>query len=80
MNNTRQQQVNASRLPKFPRETKSFCRSKNDVQLELFPQPQPFLQHGTESDNKHFLTNIRKYNSAFQMTGFGCNEVTILAL
>ena len=93
MNNTRRQQVSASRLPslmainyqpatfynttdigtlsvecshcgalKFPGETESFCCSKGNVQLEPFPQPQPFLQHlyeGTDSDSKHFLTNIR---------------------
>ena len=48
--------------------------------MEPFPQPQPFLQHlyeGIDSDSKHFLANIRKYNSAFQMTSFGCNEMTM---
>ena len=30
-----------------------------------------------DSDGKHFLTNIHKYNSAFQMTSFGCNEVSV---
>jgi len=50
------------------------------VQLESFPYPQPFLQHlfeGEDSDGVHFLSNIRKYNSVFQMTSFGCNEVTM---
>jgi len=28
-------------------------------------------------EGKHFLANIRKYNGAFQMTSFGCNEITI---
>ena len=65
---------------KFPQETESFCCPKGNVQLEPFPQPHPFLQHlyeGTGSNSKHFLTNIRKYNSAFQMTSFGCNEITM---
>ena len=63
---------------KFPGETESLCCSKGNVQLEPFPQPQPFLLHlyeGTGSDGKHFLNNIRKYNCAFQMTSFGCNEI-----
>ena len=65
---------------KFSKETDGFCCSKGNVKLDAFPQPQPFLQHlyeGTDSDSKHFLSNIRKYNCAFQMTSFGCNEVTM---
>ena len=56
------------------------CCSKGKVQLEEFPQPQPFLKHlyeGVDSNGKHFLANIRKYNSAFQMNSFGCNEVSM---
>ena len=48
--------------------------------LDAFPQPQPFLQHlykGIDSDGKHFLSNIRKYNCAFQMTSFGCHEINM---
>ena len=48
---------------KFPGETESFCCCKGNVQLEPFPQPQPFLQHlyeGIDSDGKHFLTNVRQ--------------------
>ena len=65
---------------KFPQETKSLCCLKGNVQLEAFPQPQSFLRHlyeGTNTAGKHFLTSIRKYNSAFQMTSFGCNEITM---
>ena len=65
---------------KFEKETDSLCCSKGKVQLDVFPQPQPFLQHlyeGVDSNGKHFLANIRKYNSAFQMTSFGCNEVSM---
>ena len=65
---------------KFPMETASLCCSKGNVKLDAYPQPQPFLQHlyeGTNSDGKHFLANIRKYNCAFQMTSFGCNEITM---
>ena len=65
---------------KFSKETEGFCCLKGNVKLDAFPQPQPYLQHlyeGTDSGGKHFLSNIRKYNSAFQMTSFGCNEITM---
>ena len=62
---------------KFEKETDSLCCSKGKVQLDELPQPEPFLKHlyeGVDSNGKHFLANIRKYNSAFQMTSFGCND------
>ena len=65
---------------KFNKETEGLCCSKGKVKLDAFPQLQPFLQHlyeGTDSEGKHFLSNIRKYNCAFQMTSFGCNETTM---
>ena len=65
---------------KFDKETDGLCCSKGKVQLDQFPQPHPFLQHlyeGIDSNGKHFLGNIRKYNSVFQMTSFGCNEVSM---
>ena len=71
--------VNCGAL-KFEKETDSLCCSKGKVQLDEFPCPQPFLQHlyeGIDSNGKHFLANIRKYNSAFQMTSFGCNGVSM---
>ena len=63
---------------KFNKETDGLCCSKGNVKLDAFPQLQPFLQHlyeGTDNEGKHFLSNIRKYNCAFQMTSFGCNEI-----
>ena len=65
---------------KFPMETEALCCLKGNVQLDAFPQPPVFLQHlyeGLDSNGKHFLTNIRKYNCAFQMTSFGCSEITM---
>ena len=65
---------------KFDKETETFCCSKGNVQLEESPQLQPFLEHlyeGIDSSGKHFLTNIRKYNTVFQLTSFGCNEVSM---
>ena len=35
------------------------------------------LDEGTDSEGKHFLSNIWKYNCAFQMTSFGCYETTM---
>ena len=65
---------------KFDKETDGLCCSKGKVQLDQFPQLHPFLQHlyeGIDSNGKYFLGNIRKYNSVFQMTSFGCNEVSM---
>ena len=65
---------------KFDKETESFCCSKGNVWLDGFPQLQAFLKplyEDIDSNGKHFLTNIRKYNSVFQMTSFGCNEVSM---
>ena len=67
-------------VTKFPMETESLCCFKGNVQLYAFLQPPVFLQHlyeGVDSNGKHFLTNIRKYNCAFQMTSFGCSEITM---
>ena len=69
-----------SLLQRFSGEAKSLCCLKGNVQLEAFPQPQSFLKHlyeGADIEGKHYLANIRKYNSAFQMTSFGCNEITM---
>ena len=55
---------------KYEGETESLCCMKGNVQLESFPQ-------GVDNNGKNFLANIRRYNSAFQMTSFGCNEVTM---
>ena len=65
---------------KFEKETDLLCCSKGNVQLDEFPQVQTFLQHlyeGIDSNGKHFLANIRKYNCVFQMTSFGCHEVSM---
>ena len=44
--------------------------------LEPPPEPLESLMSGTTTRSKHFLENIRKYNSCFQMTSFGAsNEV-----
>ena len=41
---------------KIPEETDSFCCCKGNVQLELFPQPQPFLHNEIAMPGfNHFL-------------------------
>ena len=65
---------------KFDKETDRLCCSKGKVKLDQYPQPHRFLQHlyeGIDSNGKHFLANMRKYNCVFQMTSFGCNEVSM---
>jgi len=62
---------------KFPVETESLCSVKGNNQLEPCPRPQPFLEHLYEGIDSDGILNIRKYNSTFQMTSFGCNEITI---
>ena len=65
---------------KFPMETELLCCLTGNIQLDAFLQPPVSLQHlyeGVDSNGKHFLANVRKYNCAFQMTSFGCSEITM---
>jgi hypothetical protein len=53
------------------------CCSGGKVNLTaLQPPPEPLesLMSGTTPRSKHFLENIRKYNSCFQMTSFGATK------
>ena len=62
---------------KWPREVPGMCCSNGKVKLTpLRPPPEPLepLMSGTTSESKHFLENIRQYNSCFQMTSFGASE------
>ena len=55
------------------------CCSNGKIILHPLPKPPPELQNlynGQSEKSIHFLENVRKYNSAFQMTSFGCNEVS----
>ena len=63
---------------KFMGETKGMCCSGGKVILSLLKEPlQPLksLLQGNHSESKHYLQNIRKYNSCFQMTSFGADKV-----
>ncbi|XP_061394301.1 uncharacterized protein LOC133329850 [Musca vetustissima] len=63
---------------KYKHETQGMCCSNGKIVLpQLLPPPQPLLSlmTGSHLDSQHFLRNIRKYNSAFQMTSFGASNV-----
>lgn len=63
---------------KFKSETPGMCCASGKVKLPpLRPPPEPLLSllSGDSSESKHFLKNIRKYNSAFQMTSFGATKI-----
>ena len=48
------------------------------VVIDPLPQLPHYLQSlydGSDVNSKHFLANLRRYNCAFQMTSFGCNEI-----
>ena len=66
---------------KWSGETPSMCCSQRKIKLpELIDPPEALktLIRGKTSDSKHFLDNIRKYNSAFHMTSFGCTRLVHL--
>ena len=62
---------------KWSGEAPGMCCSSGMVKLPaLEPAPEPLesLMSGTTTRSKHFLENIRKYNSCFQMTSFGASN------
>jgi hypothetical protein len=59
---------------RFKSVSPGICCKNGKVKLcQLEPPPQELLAYtsGDTSESKHFLGNIRKYNSCFQMTSFG---------
>jgi hypothetical protein len=63
---------------KWSGETTGMCCSGGKVKLSQLnepPEPLRSLMTGNTPQSKHFLDNTRKYNSCFQMTSFGVNEV-----
>ncbi len=62
---------------KWPGETPGMCCTSGKVKLPPLSDPPPPLMDLMSVDtpeSKHFLTQIRKYNSAFQMTSFGAKR------
>jgi len=63
---------------RFRHETPGLCCASGKVKLpQLTPPPEPLasLLSGQDPRSKHFLENIQKYNSCFQMTSFGANII-----
>lgn len=63
---------------KFKSEPPGLCCSNGKVKLiQLVSPPEDLLRYtsGDTPESKHFLKNIRKYNSSFQMTSFGATSV-----
>ncbi|UYV83334.1 hypothetical protein LAZ67_23000610 [Cordylochernes scorpioides] len=52
-----------------------FCGKVKLPELHLPPEPLSTLISGATSQSKHFLRNIQKNNSCFQMTSFGATEI-----
>ena len=62
---------------KWVGEAPGMCCSNAKVNLPLITnisEPLKSLLLLENHDSKQFVNNIRKYNSAFQMTSFGCTE------
>ncbi|XP_053967848.1 uncharacterized protein LOC128869336, partial [Anastrepha ludens] len=63
---------------KFRNETPGMCCAGGKVKLpvlELPPEPLHSLVFGNSPTSKHFLLNIKKYNSCFQMTSLGATNI-----
>ncbi|GFT42392.1 uncharacterized protein NPIL_240821 [Nephila pilipes] len=64
---------------KFSGETKGMCCAAGKIKLPHIRElqdPLKTLLGGYTAESKHFLFNIRKYNSCFQMTSFGAEVIT----
>lgn len=63
---------------KYDKEPPGMCCANGKVELPpLIDPPEPLLSYvkGNDTLSKHFLLNIRKYNSCFQMTSFGATKI-----
>ena len=62
-----------SQALKFNNETKGLCCASGKIKLS---ELEATLLAGSTAESKHFLWNIRKYISCFQMKSFGAEIVT----
>ncbi|XP_054260248.1 uncharacterized protein LOC128984903 [Macrosteles quadrilineatus] len=63
---------------KWKNESNGLCCDNGKVcinRLEKRPEPLHSLIVGGHPESEHFLSNSRKYNSAFQMTSFGAKQI-----
>ncbi|CAG5049615.1 unnamed protein product [Parnassius apollo] len=64
---------------KWSKESAGFCCSGDKINLPSFENPPELLKSlllGKHVQSKQFLDNIRPYNSAFQMTSFGAQQIS----
>ena len=64
---------------KWRKEPNGICCSGGKVRIENFHEPPDIIKallSGEHPQSKHFLDNVRSYNSAFQMTSFGAKQIT----
>ena len=62
---------------KWQKETKGMCCSNAKVSLPTLTSPAELLKtllHGKTAESRHFLDNMHKYNSCFQMKSFGTDK------
>ena len=72
---------NHCQAKKYKGEPPGMCCSNGKVKLPpLKVPPEPLLSYlsGSTADSKHFLKNVRAYNSSFQMTSFGASSICLL--
>ena len=65
---------------KFKKETKAFSCGNGKYKLDLLPPLPPdfnALYCGNSLHSEHFLSILRKYKCAFQITSFGCKEIKL---
>uniref|UniRef100_W5LWP3 Helitron helicase-like domain-containing protein n=1 Tax=Lepisosteus oculatus TaxID=7918 RepID=W5LWP3_LEPOC len=57
-------------------ESPGLCCNNGNVNLPIEQPPEPLLSQmeGDTEKSRHFLSNIRKYNSCFQITSFGASK------
>lgn len=63
---------------KFKNEPQGLCCSIGKVKLPILnapPEPLHTLVSRITPQSRHFLNNIRRYNSCFQMTSFGATKI-----
>lgn len=65
---------------KYEKETPGMCCSNGKVKLPTLNEPPPALLNffGPDPLSRHFLQEIRKYNSCFQMTSFGATKIATM--
>ena len=65
---------------KWKKESSGICCLNDKIRLKTLerpPSPMDELLIGETADSQHYLKHIRQYNSLFQMTSIGCQEIKL---